>query len=181
MTRTAAPVVLSGPPTPANGGSPTGLPGPRMGRRTVHHLRVHALLEAGIRGRLTLISAPPGAGKTSALASWLESLHPRDRVAWLTLEEPDDNPLVFWDRVAKAVATARGEPAPVADATEAAALVASLFAALEDDEPLLLVLDDFDAIRSRDVLTPFARLLVVAPEQLRVVIASRSDPDLELH
>lgn len=152
-----------------------------MGRRTVHRLRVHALLEAGVRGRLTLISAPPGAGKTSALVSWLESLHARDRVAWLSLGELDDNPLIFWDRVATAVAGARGEPAPVADATEAAALVASLFAALEDDEPLLLVLDDFEVIRSRDVLTPFARLLVVAPEQLRVVIASRSDPDLELH
>jgi LuxR family transcriptional regulator, maltose regulon positive regulatory protein len=147
----------------------------------VHRLRVHALIDAGVRGRLTLISAPPGAGKTSALVSWLESLHGHDRVAWLSLGELDDNPLVFWDRVAKAVADARGEPAPVADATEAAALVASLFAALEDDEPLLLVLDDFDVIRSQDVLGPFARLLVVAPDQLRVVIACRSDPDLELH
>jgi LuxR family maltose regulon positive regulatory protein len=141
---------------------------------------VHALLEAGLRGRLTLISAPPGAGKTSALLSWLESLHERDRVAWVTLGEHDDNPLVFWDRVATAVARARSEPAPLAGSTEAA-LVASLFAALEDDEPLLLVLDDFQLIRNRDVLTPFTRLLGVAPDQLRVVVASRSDPDLELH
>src|SRR5436190_269149 len=180
MTRTAAPLVRSDPQASANGGSPSRPLGPRLGRRTVHRLRVHALLEAGLRGRLTLISAPPGAGKTSALLSWLESLHERDRVAWITLGELDDNPLVFWDRVATAVARARSEPAPLAGSTEAA-LVASLFAALQDDEPLLLVLDDFQLIRSKDVLAPFTRLLGVAPDQLRLVVASRSDPDLELH
>jgi LuxR family maltose regulon positive regulatory protein len=131
-------------------------------------------------GRLTLISAPPGAGKTSALVSWLESLHEQDRVAWLSLGELDDNPLVFWDKIASAVAEARREPPPVRAVNEAA-LVASLFAALRDDEQLVLVLDDFHMIRSREVLVPFTRLLWVAPDQLRVVVSSRSDPDLELH
>jgi LuxR family maltose regulon positive regulatory protein len=56
-----------------------------------------------------------------------------------------------------------------------------LFGALEDEEPLLLVLDDFHLVRNPDLLAPFAQLLTVAPEQLRVVIASRSDPDLEIH
>jgi LuxR family maltose regulon positive regulatory protein len=138
------------------------------------------MLEAGVRGRLTLVSAPPGAGKTVALLTWLDTLPDRDRVAWLPLNESDDNPLAFWHRIATAVADARHEAAPVADTSEAA-LVASLFAALDGDEPLLLVLDDFHVIRSPDLLAPFTRLLVVAPEQLRVVISSRSDPDLELH
>jgi LuxR family maltose regulon positive regulatory protein len=96
------------------------------------------------------------------------------------MNELDDNPLAFWHRIAVAVAEARGAPRPVAGTNEAA-LVATLFAALEDEGQLLLVLDDFHLIRSRDLLAPFTRLLTVAPDQLRVVIASRSDPDLELH
>jgi LuxR family maltose regulon positive regulatory protein len=153
---------------------------PRLGPQTVERPRVHALLDAGVERRLTLLSAPPGAGKTMALVSWLASRPDADRVAWVSLTEQDDNLPMFWRRVAAAVALARGEAPPAADASEAA-LVASLFAALEKDEPLLLVLDDFHVIRNTALIAPFSRLLTVAPERLHVVIATRSDPDVELH
>jgi len=101
---------------------------------------VHALLEAGLMNRLTLLSAPPGAGKTVALLTWLDSRGDRDLTAWLPLSELDNNPLAFWHRIATAVAGARGDSAPVAETNEAA-LVATLFAALEDDGPFV---DRFD-------------------------------------
>jgi LuxR family transcriptional regulator, maltose regulon positive regulatory protein len=152
----------------------------RVGPQTLSRARVHRLLDAGVQHRLTLLSAPPGAGKTIALLSWLESRPDRDRIAWVSLGEQDDNLPMFWRRIATAVARARSEPPPPPDAGEAA-LVALLFAALEKDEPLLLVLDDFHLIRNPDLLPPITRLLSVAPDRLRVMIASRSDPDVDLH
>src|SRR2546430_13549564 len=101
MRATAAPLVRSHLETAPPQSAPRVQPfAPRLGRRTVHRLRLHASLEAGVRRRLTLISAPPGAGKTIALLSWLENRPDRDRVAWLSLNERDDNPLAFWRRLA---------------------------------------------------------------------------------
>ena len=42
---------------------------------------------------LALVSAPPGYGKTTLLASWLAS--EGRTAAWLTLDESDDDPAVF--------------------------------------------------------------------------------------
>jgi LuxR family maltose regulon positive regulatory protein len=147
---------------------------PRLGKTTVARPRVDALLEAGSAGRLTLVSAPPGAGKTTALLSWLAD---RDRVAYVSLTDRDDSLQAFWNRVGAACAAARRSAAPRARARG----LDAIRHVEDDDEPLLLVLDDFHAIRNLDVLAAFAELLFDAPDQLRAVVASRRDPDIELH
>jgi LuxR family maltose regulon positive regulatory protein len=146
---------------------------PRTGRSTVPRPRIDALLEAGSAGRLTLLSAPPGAGKTIALLSWLAD---RDRVAWVSLTDRDDGAQAFWGRVGSAVATARGTPP-----RSRVRGIDAVRAAFGDDEPLWLVLDDFHCIRDRDVLSAFTELLFDAPDELRTMIASRRDPDIDLH
>jgi LuxR family transcriptional regulator, maltose regulon positive regulatory protein len=153
---------------------------PRLGRHIVDRPRLHALLDAGGSSRLTLVSAPPGAGKTVALVTWLAARPEREPVAWLSLSDRDDNPRTFWHRIAVAVATGRGTAVPADEASDAE-LIATFFGAMEAEPPLLLVLDDFHLVRSPELLGPFAQLLSIAPERLRVVIATRSDPDLELH
>src|SRR5262249_56360367 len=66
-------------PGPGRGGSRGPPPPPRpLGARP----RLFELLDRGVEGPMTLISAPAGAGKTSLLASWLAA-KPR-QVAWLT-------------------------------------------------------------------------------------------------
>src|SRR5262249_20849112 len=56
-------------------------------------------LAQGLTGKLTLISAPAGYGKTTLIASGLRELakraQPVPRVAWLSLEGDDDTPLRF--------------------------------------------------------------------------------------
>jgi LuxR family maltose regulon positive regulatory protein len=181
MTRSAAPLVLQpAADEPAVVPAPIRLFRPRLGRRIVDRPRLHALLDAGASSRLTLLSAPPGAGKTVALVTWLVGRPESEPVAWLSLSDRDDSPRTFWHRIAAAVATARGTAVPTDEASDAE-LIATLFGALEAEPPLLLVLDDFQLVRSPELLGPFAQLLAIAPERLRVVIASRSDPDIELH
>ena len=52
-------------------------------------------LDEGLRHRLTLVSAPAGFGKTTLIASWLHKQQPLPQVAWLSLEEDDNEPVRF--------------------------------------------------------------------------------------
>src|SRR5215468_5630204 len=64
---------------------------------------------------LTVLTGPPGAGKTTALASWAATVP--GRVAWVTLDEYDNRPGIFWSHVAATlrqagVAVPGGLPVP---------------------------------------------------------------------
>ena len=55
--------------------------------------RLVARLKEGLHGRLTLLSAPAGFGKTTLLGQWLSGLeHP---TAWLSLDKEDNDPARF--------------------------------------------------------------------------------------
>ena len=45
--------------------------------------------------KLTLISAPDGFGKTTLLAEWVVAV-PMKSVAWVSLDQSDNDPAVFW-------------------------------------------------------------------------------------
>ena len=71
------------------------LPVPRA--KLVSRPRLLARLDEGLRCKLTLISAPAGFGKTTLLSEWIVAFKPDDvvaqyRVAWLSLDESDNNP-----------------------------------------------------------------------------------------
>jgi MFS family permease len=68
--------------------------------------RLHSLLEAGTRLPLLLVSAPPGFGKTTLVAAWLQSQ--TTARAWLSLDEADNQPVTFWRYLAAAVLFALG-------------------------------------------------------------------------
>src|SRR5437763_651886 len=58
------------------------------------------LLTQSLRRKLTLISAPAGFGKTTLLASWVQSF-PQEtpeapHVAWVSLDEEDNELVLFW-------------------------------------------------------------------------------------
>ena len=57
---------------------------PRPRRALVPRPRLHERLDRGVEGRLTLVSAPPGFGKTTLLAEWLGAVSATERrTAWL--------------------------------------------------------------------------------------------------
>ena len=45
--------------------------------------------------KLTLVSAPAGFGKTTLLAEWIAAV-PKRPVAWVSLDQSDNDPAVFW-------------------------------------------------------------------------------------
>lgn len=147
--------------------------------------RLMARLTEGLRlgHRLTLVSAPPGFGKTTLIREWVEITG--RRVAWLALDEADDAPDRFlrYLRAALGQADTRIGPAVSSEATPAA-LQESLIALINDLSPvgpaLLLVLDDYHVIRNFAVHDLVAFLLAHQPPGFHVVIGTREDPPLPL-
>ena len=155
--------------------SPPPLPG-----WTVSRPRIDRLIDKGVRcGTVTLVSGPPGAGKTVALAHWQGAGGPGP-VAWLTLDEYDDAVGHFWYHLAAALAQV-GVPVPTAfnGDRDAPLLLASALAALET--PAVLVLDNLHKVRSAERLAGLGYLLGHAQPGLRVVTGTRVNEPLPLH
>lgn len=105
---------------------------------------------ATARGKLCLISAPAGWGKTSLLAAWHDAEVEQRPFAFLGLEPGDDDAPVFWSYIIAALRTFHPELMAGADETLRAPgvepmrrIVPMLVNELYDiDDPIVLVLDD---------------------------------------
>src|SRR5690606_12784568 len=90
---------------------------PRRHRELVDRARLVQKLQRGATAPLTLVSAPPGFGKTTLLATWLDKWPPPGTVtAWLSLDAGDDDPRTFVNYVVAAIGAVA--PDAVAGASE---------------------------------------------------------------
>ena len=153
--------------------------------------QLDATLEAG--HRLTVVSAPPGFGKTTLLSDWLRRHDPSRtdvRVAWLSLDDDDNDLPRFLRHVVAALRDMGLDVAQgVAESTATTAVSATLttlvndVAAADEDVPgrrWILVLDDYHTIGSAAVHQAVTFLLDHLPAGLHLVMATRSDPPLPL-
>ena len=164
-------------------------PGPRPG--LVPRPRLDAQLDRGAATKLLLVSAPAGFGKSRLLAEWLAgaSASANERsAAWLALDSGDNDPVKFWSYLVAALRTvapgvganglelfASPQPPPIQ-----LVLTTLLNDLGEIDSDIVLVLDDYHLIESREVQDAMAFLLDHLPPRLHLVIASRADPPLSL-
>src|SRR5215211_4206326 len=80
---------------------------PRRQRALVARPRLSERLSRGAESALTLVSAPAGFGKTTLLAEWLAGAPDDGRsVAWLSLDQRDNDPALFWTYLVTALQTA---------------------------------------------------------------------------
>jgi LuxR family maltose regulon positive regulatory protein len=183
------------------------IPPPRP--QLVPRPRLLERVRAGVQGKLTLISAPAGFGKTTLVATWLrqneklkienektsaESSHSQFsifnsqfKVAWVSLDADDNDPTRFWTYVIAALKTVY----PAMDtAVEALlrspqppmdAVVTSLINAITPtDIEAALILDDYHLIDTSAIHTAVTFLLDHLPPHLHLVLISRADPPLPL-
>jgi len=161
---------------------------PRRRRNLVARPRLNEHLRRGVESALTLVSAPAGFGKTTLLADWLAApAASGETAAWLSLDQRDNDPAVFWTYLVAALKTA--DPGIGADALlllqsprpPIEAIIATLLndlSAISDD--VVLVLDDYHVIEAREVQDGMAFLMEHIPSQLHLVIVGRADPALPL-
>jgi LuxR family transcriptional regulator, maltose regulon positive regulatory protein len=138
--------------------------------------------------KLSVVVAPAGWGKTTLLAEWARRTRDRHPVAWLTLDETDDEPQRFWTYVVTALLTATpglGKAALVAlrvpgiDPIDVA-LPALLNDLAVTDAEQTLILDDYHMLTDARIHEGVEYLLSYLPPSLRLVIAGRLDPPLPL-
>lgn len=148
-------------------------------------------LERGCARPFTLVSAPPGFGKTTLVGMWLDSrggAGPQLGAAWLSLDEGDSDLAVFVGHVLAAVQTVLpgfgGETQALLDEASAlplSALTGTLANELESiGGRLVLVLDDYHTIRGTRVHDIVADLLRYPLQALHLVTVTRRDPPLPL-
>ena len=148
-----------------------------------------ALLHSGLGKRLLSITAPAGYGKTTALAQFAAQAETLGvTVAWLSLEEEDNDPLLFFRYLASALRHAdarlgRSVLAQTAGGSVAStdAISASMLSDLSAVEGrLLLVLDDFHLVHDESLHRQVEWLIAHLPPNVGVAMASRTRLPLSL-
>jgi LuxR family maltose regulon positive regulatory protein len=135
---------------------------------------------------MVLVAAPAGFGKTSVLTEWLASQDDGAHVAWLSLDERDNDAALFWTYLFTALNRAEpGIAGPALDLLTATQPLEAVLATLINDleasaTEIVLVLDDFHVIDNTAVQEGMAFLVDNLPINLRLVIASRADPAMPL-
>jgi LuxR family maltose regulon positive regulatory protein len=162
---------------------------PLARRQLVVRPRLLQLLEAGLRGPLTLLAAPAGSGKTTLLSAWLSGAEGgARRVAWVSLDGRDNDPVRFWRYVLTALETAGVEigpgrssllrppqPAPIE-----VVLTQLLNAMSAQPDDVILVLDDYHTIDNEAIHRSVAFILEHLPPGLHLALSTRTDPPLPL-
>jgi LuxR family maltose regulon positive regulatory protein len=153
----------------------------------VRRPRLDDLITQGTQGPLTSVTGPPGAGKTMAITLWAATHTPARPLAWVTLDDYDNEPKIFWSYLLAALDRAGIDvpPLPVGAARGGDvdhALLPQLAAALAAQEaPVVLVLDDLHVLTEPAVLDGLAYVLRNARPGLHLLTSSRMDPLLPLH
>ncbi len=150
----------------------------------VHRSELFESLNSGLARKLILISAPAGFGKTTLLSDWIYQC--KVPTAWFSIDKGDNDPVVFLSYIVSAIQclnTDFGEsilnllnsPNKPSNESISSLLINEI---LNINQNFLLVLDDFHLIENRVVLELVTYLLEHFPENIHLVISTRSDPAL---
>jgi LuxR family maltose regulon positive regulatory protein len=160
-------------------------PAPRAG--LLPRVGLRSLLESSLQAKLCLVAAPAGSGKTTLLAQW-RAVAGGGRVAWVSLEESDNDPTRFWSYLVAALQTV--EPKVGTVALEAlrgpsVELERVVMPSLVNDlatvgASLVLVLDDYQLITDAICHQTLGVFLDHLPAAVHVVLSTRLDPPLPL-
>jgi len=170
--------------------------------KLVHRPRLIEQMNEGLHRKMTLVSAPAGFGKTTLVGEWVDHLRLdaakanqiENRIAWLSLDERDNDPTQFLAYIIAALQTIETRQEPAGNIGKAA------LSALQSPQPppneailtalineiaaipgrTILVLDDYHLIEARPIHDALTFLLRHLPPQMHLVIATRDDPLLPL-
>ncbi|MEO1289601.1 MAG: helix-turn-helix transcriptional regulator, partial [Chloroflexota bacterium] len=134
---------------------------------------------------LTLITAPAGFGKTTLAYLWAQAM--ACPVAWLAIDERDNDPKRFWTYLVGALQTLSpdlGQGAlevllsPTGEQDVGLTILLNEIADLSED--IVLILDDYHLIEAETIDQGIQFFVENLPPQLHLVISSRSEPNLPL-
>ena len=158
--------------------------------------RLKAQLDEGLARKLTLVSAPAGFGKTTLISEW--AIDSGWSIAWLTLDERDNDPLRFLTYLLAALQGFKPdlgqnllENLQSTDQIHIQALLIELINQLNTmqdlqgmehpvEEGYLLILDDYHFITNQCVHDALTFFIENQPEYLHTIILTRADPPIPI-
>jgi LuxR family maltose regulon positive regulatory protein len=146
-----------------------------------------AALDRAAAGKVTIISAPAGSGKTSLLRAWAGRPGQPQRLALVQVERGEQDAQQFWLVLLGAVRHALGSeggaelPAATPDFNAPAMVDRVLSELAEADGSVTLAIDDLHELRSPEILAQLTRLLITLPPQVHAILTTRHDVPLGLH
>ncbi len=162
----------------------TKLTKPSLGSQLLNRQALSDRLATAPSGSVTLVCAPAGYGKSTAVSLWLETVSAP--FIWLSLEEQDSPLWVFVTELIAALRTVhpvagnatlariRGQGTPRAER-----LSTVFLADLQKVEgPLVVVLDDYETIRDEETHAFMSRVCEYSPAHVRFVVISRTEPPI---
>jgi LuxR family transcriptional regulator, maltose regulon positive regulatory protein len=166
------------PPPP---GSPAGT------SRIVARDDLVACLDRAAAGKVAVISAPAGSGKTSLLRVWADRPDRAHRIAFVPVPRGQEDAQQFWLALLSAVRHASGttsdtEPPTATPDFNLRTLADTVISELEDHRGrVVLVIDDLHELHSREALAQLTRLLTNLPPNAHAILTTRRDLRLGLH
>ena len=167
--------------------------------------RLFEKLDAGLNHKLTLISAPAGFGKTTLVSSWLNHFgthtneqhkdeFERVRAAWISIDERDNDPALFWSYVVAAfqtivpkfgqnVQTMLNSGSAFSPQVVVTMCLNEFVESQQNEQvetQILLILDDYHLITTQTIHDSLNFMLDHLPPFLHLVITTRADPPLKL-
>ncbi len=166
------------------------IPQPRP--ELVPRLRLVERLNAGLQGKLTLVSAPAGYGKTTLVSEWIA--YSGFPVAWLSLDEMDNDLATFLAYFITALQqTHEGIGSDILNALKSSqppqtevlfTMLVNEITAIESGEShvrdFALVLDDYHVITDQSINDGLEFFLGNQPSRMHLVIIGRADPPIPL-
>ena len=159
---------------------------PAVPAQTIARERLFSRLRDGRGRRVSLVACPAGFGKSTLLAAWREDEAARRPVAWVTLDEADDDPVVLWSHVIAALGracpalaeTLRPDVAAAAPIVEV--VLPRLVNELVEQGEVAVVLDDFHRLSGAPARDSVAWFVDHLPSTVQLVLSTRTDPPLPL-
>ncbi|MDG0810040.1 MalT transcriptional regulator family protein [Cohnella rhizosphaerae] len=162
---------------------------PPVRRDGVVRTRLLDRMELAVRGRLTLLVAPAGFGKTTLLAQFLtERACP---AAWLSLDDTDNDPAKFWRYLIRSIGAVIAElpqrALPLLDAypnVSRETMMDMLLLEIDDfsaraGQRLAIALDDYHAVHEARIHDSLAYFIDHLPEGAHLILASRTQPPVK--
>ena len=161
---------------------------PQIPPDTLPRAQLVERLNVGLAGKLSMVIAPAGYGKTTLVTTWLHQLQDT-QVLWLSLDEGDNDPHRFFTYLVAALCQLDSAFESVAEPflgdargeLSITAIVTSLLNQLAaDGHPVVLILDDYHEIEKPSIHEALSFWLDNQPPSIHLAITSRTEPPLPL-